>query len=76
VSDILAVLGGNVKHYRARLGWTQEDLARQAGINRSYLAGIESGRRNTSARTIEKLARALGVSPADLLALLDVSQHE
>ena len=76
MSDILAVLGGNVKHYRARLGWTQEDLARQAGINRSYLAGIESGRRNTSARTIEKLARALGVSPADLLALLDVSQHE
>ncbi len=76
MSDILAVLGGNVKHYRARLGWTQEDLARQAGINRSYLAGIESGRRNTSARTIEKLARALGVSPADLLASLDGSQHE
>ena len=76
MSDILAVLGGNVKHYRARLGWTQEDLASQAGINRSYLAGIESGRRNTSARTIEKLARALGVSPADLLASLDGSQHE
>jgi transcriptional regulator with XRE-family HTH domain len=76
VSDILAVLGRNVKSYRARLEWTQEDLARQAGINRSYLAGIESGRRNTSARTIEKLARALGVSPADLLEATDVPQNE
>ncbi len=76
MSDILTVLGRNVKSYRARLEWTQEDLARQAGVNRSYLAGIESGRRNTSARMIEKLARALGVRPADLLKEADVGQDE
>lgn len=55
----------------SRLGLTQAELARRAGLNRSYLAGVESGRRNTSARTIEKLARALDVSPADLLRPLD-----
>jgi transcriptional regulator with XRE-family HTH domain len=60
--------------HRSRLELTQAELARRAGINRSYLAGIESGRRNTSARTIEKLAGALGVAPADLLGPVDTAQ--
>jgi transcriptional regulator with XRE-family HTH domain len=75
VADILTTLAENIKYYRSQLELTQEELARRAGVNRSYLAGIESGRRNTSARTIEKLARALGVSPADLLKPLDTAQE-
>jgi transcriptional regulator with XRE-family HTH domain len=75
VADILTTLAENIKYYRSHLELTQEELARRAGVNRSYLAGIESGRRNTSARTIEKLATALGVSPADLLKPLDTSQE-
>ena len=71
MGDIFATLAENIKYYRSQLKLTQEALASRAGINRSYLAGIESGRRNPSARTIEKLARALGVSPADLLTPLD-----
>jgi transcriptional regulator with XRE-family HTH domain len=74
-SDILQTLAKNVKHHRARLEWTQEELAKRAGINRSYLAGIESGRRNTSARTMEKLANALGILPADLLEPSDSFQQ-
>jgi transcriptional regulator with XRE-family HTH domain len=75
VADILTTLAENIKYYRSQLELTQEELARRAGVNRSYLAGIESGRRNTSARTIEKLAKALGVSPADLLQSLEESQE-
>jgi transcriptional regulator with XRE-family HTH domain len=75
VSDILATLAENVKYYRSRLEITQEELARRAGLNRSYLAGIESGRRNISARTLEKLASALGVAAADLLEPLDTLQE-
>jgi transcriptional regulator with XRE-family HTH domain len=75
VADILTTLAENIKYYRSQLELTQEELARRAGVNRSYLAGIESGRRNTSARTIEKLAKALGVSPADLLQPLEESQE-
>ncbi len=75
MDDILATLARNVKYYRSQLELTQEELAGRAGVNRSYLAGIESGRRNTSAKVIEKLAKALGVSPADLLQPLDVSQE-
>lgn len=45
-----------------------------ADINRSYLAGIESGQRNTSVKTVEKIAVALGVTPADLLKSVDLAE--
>lgn len=67
LNDILFILAENIKHHRFQLAITQEELAKIAGINRSYLAGIEAGQRNTSIKTLEKLAKALGVSPADLL---------
>jgi transcriptional regulator with XRE-family HTH domain len=74
VSGILTDLAQNIKYYRTKLRLTQEELAEQAGINRSYLAGIEGGHRNTSVKTLEKLAQALGVTSADLLKPLDSSE--
>lgn len=74
MSDILAILAQNIKYHRSRLALTQEELAKMADINRSYLAGIESGQRNTSAKTIEKIAMALGVTPADLLKSVDSAE--
>ena len=47
---------------------TQEELAERAGINRSYLASLERGRRNTTLKTVEMLAKALGVSTTDLVS--------
>jgi len=41
-------------------------MAAEAGIHRSYLAGIESGRRNPSLQNIAKIASALGVPIASL----------
>lgn len=61
-------LARNLKDYRARRGLTQKELADKAGINRSYLASLESGiQSNTSIRTVEKLAKALDVTVVDLL---------
>lgn len=77
MSDTLAHLADNLKYYRARLGLTQVDLAERAGVNRSHLASIESGTQpNTSIRTVEKLAAALGVSVLDLLRSLDEASDE
>ena len=68
MSNTLKHLANNLKHYRMRLGMTQADLAKKAGINRSYLASLESeSQSNTSLRTIEKLADALEVNVVDLL---------
>lgn len=76
MTDILTVVGENIKYYRTRLGMTQEELAERAGINRSYLAGLERGRRNTTLKTVEALAKALGVSTSELVSSAGVSPED
>jgi transcriptional regulator with XRE-family HTH domain len=67
-SSILSVLSERLKHFRGKKGWTQEDLAKRATINRTYLAEIERGRRNPSLRNLIKLSNALEIP---LIALFD-----
>lgn len=64
---LLRGLGANVKRLRESNEWTQEALAARAGLDRSYVAGIEAGLRNPSTKALSKLARALGVSLPTLL---------
>ena len=54
---------------RARRDWSQEDLARQAGISPATVAKVEKGRGGTRARTLYKIAAALGMDPTDLYEL-------
>jgi transcriptional regulator with XRE-family HTH domain len=51
---------------RAERGLSQERLAELAQMHRTYLGGIETARRNLSFKNLFRLARALGVSLADL----------
>jgi transcriptional regulator with XRE-family HTH domain len=59
---LLRGLGSRVKQLRETKDWTQEALAGRAGLDRSYVAGIEAGLRNPSTKALAKLARALGVT--------------
>jgi transcriptional regulator with XRE-family HTH domain len=54
---------------RARRDWSQEDLAREAGVSPTTVAKLETGRRATRARTLYKIATALGVDAAELYEL-------
>jgi transcriptional regulator with XRE-family HTH domain len=63
---IQRALGDRVRALRTAKGWTQEDLVETSGLDRSFIAQIESGRRNPSLRTIARLARGLRVEIADL----------
>src|SRR5207247_748281 len=47
-------------------GWSQEELAATAGVHRSHISLIENAKREVQLDTVEKLATALGVEPADL----------
>lgn len=58
----------NLRHVRERSGLSQEALADEAGLHRTYVGSVERGERNISIDNIERLARALRVSPASLLA--------
>jgi DNA-binding XRE family transcriptional regulator len=56
-------LAENVRHWRLAAGLTQTAVAKRSGMNRSYLSNLESGRRNTTRATLDRLARTLKVTP-------------
>ena len=54
---------------RARRDWSQEDLAREAGISPATVAKVEKGRGGTRARTLFKIATAFGFDATELYEL-------
>jgi transcriptional regulator with XRE-family HTH domain len=65
--DLLTKFAGNVRKLRARKKLSQKALADRVGISVSYVSMLERGQRSPPLETVEKMARALGVSPASLL---------
>ena len=55
-----------LRQLRRAKGWSQEALAEEADMHRTYLAGIERSLRNPSLENLAKLANALGISLAEL----------
>lgn len=60
-------MAGNLRRLRRARGLSQEALADIAYLHRTYVGSVERAERNISLDNIEKLARALDTSPADLL---------
>ena len=56
-----------MKRLRTAKGWSQEEYAFEAGIHRTYISDIERGARNPTIEVLVKLAKPLGVEPADLI---------
>ena len=65
--DPLVLFGRRLVELRQANGWSQERLAHESGLARSYLGGVERGRRNLALLNIYKLAHTLGVEPFELL---------
>lgn len=68
VFNARAVLAEQLRTVRRRRNLTQEVLAERAGMDRSYISGIERGRHNVPLDTLCRLAWALRVEPRDLIA--------
>jgi DNA-binding XRE family transcriptional regulator len=62
-SATLPDLGRNLQRVRTAAGLTQIALAKRSGIHRSYVSALESGQRNPTAVTLQRLAKVLGVTP-------------
>jgi transcriptional regulator with XRE-family HTH domain len=62
-----AVLATNVVSLRREKGWSQEALAFECGLHRTFVAHVERQARNIALDNLEKLAFALGVEPFELL---------
>ena len=55
-------VGSRIRELRNEQGISQEKLALRAELDRTYLAGVELGKRNPSIKSLEKIVQALGVS--------------
>ena len=61
------VLADNLRRFRANLGLSQEALADEAQLHRTFVGAVERRERNISLDNIEKLAAALKIAPYELL---------
>lgn len=60
-------LAGNMKRLRKEQGWSQEDLAHAADLDRTYISGIERVVRNPTITVVQRVATALSCKLGDLL---------
>lgn len=60
--EIQSKIGNRIKELRGIKQISQKNLAYDSDLDRSYIASVESGKRNISIKNIEKIATALGVS--------------
>lgn len=65
--DPRILFGRRLRAIRKSLNLSQEELAFEAELDRTYIGGIENGKRNVSLINICRLAEALHVSPSYLL---------
>ena len=71
MGSIYTIVGRRVADVRRNRRWTQERLAEAANVATSYVARIESGKRQATLETLGALAKALGVPLAALLGSAD-----
>ena len=65
-SNVLVAFGARIRQLREGRGLSQEAFADMCGLDRTYISGIERGKRNVSLLNISVLAKALGVPISQL----------
>ena len=68
--DLLIRLGDRIRKLRKKRQWTQAEMAERVGIDRSFLADVERGKRNVSILNLGLIAKGLNVSLSRLLSRL------
>ncbi len=71
MTEIQRILLTNIKKYRSKLNYSQMKLAELCGVSTSFIGEIEIGRKYPSARTLERIVKALEVKPYKLFMDVD-----
>lgn len=66
-NDLRAILAYNMRLFRVNKGWSQEELARQCGLDRTYVSAVERKKWNIALGNIDKIAAALNIPAYELL---------
>ncbi|MEF2968600.1 helix-turn-helix transcriptional regulator [Paenibacillus sp. M1] len=72
---IKQIIGKTVKAIRIKQGLSQEDLAHECGVDRSYISMIEVGRNEPSVTKVFDLCKGLRIKPSDFFKLVE-SEYE
>jgi transcriptional regulator with XRE-family HTH domain len=67
MANDITKFGRALREIRLKKKMSQGDIAEKLGVHRSYISGLERGKRNPSLLTIKKMAQALGVQAKDLV---------
>lgn len=67
IEPVYRMLGAAIQRLRDALGWTQSDLAKKVGLNRTSITNIEAGRQRFPLHEVEKFAAAFQTTPKALL---------
>ena len=67
MTDISKKLGKNIEKIRTAKNMSQADIHRLTGLDRAYISRVEGGLKNPTILNLEKISKALGVAPDELL---------
>ena len=67
MAEINKKVGFNIRKYREKKGWSQEQLAFEADLHRAYIGHIERGEKNIGLINLEKIAKALNIGIKNLI---------
>ena len=73
MNDIGKIIGERIRQLRSRLGWTQEELAHRANINRTYIGELERGEKNVTLGSLSKVVSALETTFEELFRYIQPS---
>ena len=76
IAETRANLGRRIRELRIARGWSQYQFAEMVPIDRTYLIGVEKGRRNVAFDNIVKISSALGVSISELCIGIEYDSSE
>lgn len=76
MSTFLKLVGEKIRQLRKANGLTQEELAEKSNLQYSYISGVEHGDRNVSLLTLEKIIKALDVTPETIFNFRDIDIND
>ena len=74
--SIESAFGEVIRGLRKEIGRSQEDIAFDSALDRSFISQLETGRQQPSLITIFQLAKALGVSPSQIISSVEEKLRE